>query len=1785
MRRLRVSLNLLLLVAPAGLLCLFACLLVQRVWNYLNSGPRLAGIFSVEATRALGREVRVQSVVFKSNPWSLLPNRLELGGLSVANGPTSQTGYLARAERIVIWYDLRQALLTTDPTVPLVKEVALTRPLVSLSRDVRGRWNFAQLIKPSTGTGRSFTDRITFTNAGVDYSDDDLPRPAGVARQPLRTSIEGVDGVALIRPDKSVAFDVMGRGDPVLLRDFHVIGVTTPTPLRIDAQVNARDLALSGFARRLLPPATGRVEGGRADVDLSLLYTAPPNAPLSAFDLRSLDANGMVTLRAVTVSSPHLAAPLRDLTGTLTLTEDSALGNLSGQFAGARFALTGRAVDLRSVVMAAGKSRQGAAPVPMVALQGTVENADYGKIVHAINLDPHLARLAPKARYDILNAAARGNLRFRFVGPLTDPTSVVEGHLELARYDHYRGDQIDLRAFYAHRTVDADARGRFAHGDAFVRGHVAADPTGLFQIEAHGRQLHLSVLKQILGLNMGGVGQLDFAIQGQRHVTPSISAQGEVTGLSYGGQTLRSVYAYAATVGDPLIQWGRVTPDPLGRKKLRLETLRVDDARGFALANGLLDLRTQKLNLNVEADELDLGALASAIRNGARTAQTTNATGATGGAAGAAGKPDSALAPERDAGAGALEPGLDLNALQGVGYLRARVGGTLRHPEASGRVSAFAVQAGKAGLDSVTTDFVLNRDTLLLQHAVAQRYPGAVTADGSISDLRSSDPKVALTARIDNADVADLLDISGGLPNTDLTPGQKNPYVVTGRLFADPIAVTGTLHDLKLARPVTVSLQSAAINNLSLPLVTARATYDHLGVHLEEARVDVAGGTITARGTGGRHGLDLDVTGTGIGLQSLATALPATKPVNGEGMAAFEPQDVQGALSFQAHVGGTTQEPQVSGSAAVADLGYRDMVLGNLQATARYADRRVSVLSAGVREPNTPAGQPDTIQVDGLAFNLQQKTLGGMLRLNNMRLERAADLFTSEALANTPVGAQRSAFTDTLVHSVEGALSGTLKIGGSFEAPVADVTWKANNIKVKNQVITSITGSALADIHHLEIPSPEHPKLNLHIDSPDATVVGDKINYEFDRTVDGKLVHGDVAADIDAYNVDLALIRNWLPAQTRREPFWMGVARQLTGSGRQIGVVVHGTSASPVIDVSANFANLGYKGFNIDRVNLSRATIAEPQITIEDIELTKRLSTEDPSGPEFIARVTNGKIGMQWKSPFVPVLPEDGLFEIDADVPHQDLHALNAFGAFSSGNGRQGVFAADTTGAFEGHAHLSRVKGDWMPVGTLDIVSNLLHLENLHTGLRNLTAHLGFNGATVTASGKAQSYIYDINNLPEAKRAGGEITLSGSLPLTSQPTDGKAPQITLDAPDIKVDETPIPGTAAPGGRGSGSLRSEVALQLAMRRSLSQPLVAGTVNISNSTLVPPGQFGGTGGGAFALPINPEFDLAINLKNNNRLSNSLLNVRVDGSSRLTGRLFKKTPSLSDIANPNTDTDATDITDVAATSTTGRNGADADEETATPANNIALNYRGDFTVRDGRLTLPTARFTLLPPGTLAPGALTVRYPDFDPSLPGQQVLGFDVNLAAQTYLNLPTYTSVSGRKRYLVTVIVRGKPVNDPVTGQSKLTLNFQTDPPDFAGNQQSLQQLLVGVLGGNALQGIGRNPGQAIIQQFSNVLSSTVIPGIFDRPAEALGLEELAINYDPVQRLNLVLSRRIIGSLYVTYIRYFSGTYGSYYGNFETYNIKASYRFNDRYQLSYDTDDQNVQRVLLEGVWRY
>ncbi len=1692
MRRLRLWINLLIFLVPICILGVGAYRFVRRVFNYLNTDARLAGTASAEATRALGRRVVIGDVKLDANPFGLFgSSRIVLKNIFVANSPTDDTTAFVQAGSVTVAYSLRQ-ILSGNMQVPLVDEIRIVRPQAMLTRDPKGRWNFTQLIKPRKGGGRPFVDRIAFADGTILYYDQAFPHPPKVASQPLRTRLDHLSGIVMIRPDKSAAFDIAGIATPDLVKEFHVVGIFDPATLRSTVHIAANQLNLPMLSARFLPSALGRITSGFANLDLTALYTPVNAMPPNTLDPNALDAHGAVQFTNVSASIPQIAAPLQEVSGAVSLVGQSVLTDLTGRFGGAAFRLNGTAFNVIRRAQRNHKTFWEFAK-PTLALKGSLVNADFVRIAHLTHYERFIPHLAPEVPVILSKSSAVGDADFQVVGPLDDPTATLTTRVPVARYDTFRAEAVRGQALYSHHTIDTDMRARVAGGDIALRAHVVADKTGAFQVEGHAKNLNLAKSGFPFKQKLRGTARADFTIRGQQGRTPNITAQADVVDAALNDQTVHSIYLRAETVG----------------RKLVLRTARLEDTKGFVLASGTLDLKTQQLNINVEADELDIGAFAQAFP-----------------------LPAALTAPKTPDVANAKPQPIPID---GIGYLRATVGGTLKAPELNGKLSAFALQTDKKDANSLLAnkaeaDFTFTRNTLHINQGTVERYPGLLTFFGDVTGIFDGKPDVHLTVRTDDKNrlsIADLLQVA----KID-TAG----FLISGTLVTDDLVVEGPPSALHVVAPFTARIEDATINGARINNVFVTATFDGVKLHLLKAGAEIAQGTLAASGTVTKDGkLDLEVSGSHIVLEDLKQILPEVALDN-----------VAGIASVQAHIGGTLTEPEADArQVEVKGLAYNGYVAGDVRGAVRYIDK--TVLAQNFILTDATTNKP-VLTVPGLTYHPDSQGIqtDNPIRLDAISIARVRDLIRSlPAPQNDPGSTLPGSFGQTelgrvateYMNKLEGALSGTLSVTGTLEDPRADVRVNSADIRLNDYLITELSGQATVSKKTATgsgiriVLRPLQPRPGVNPDSPDSTLSLGHFTVGY---------KGDVDADLTAYNLDADLLKGFLPPDKRID---------FSGTVDYLDIVASGKTASPNLEISLNLRNIGYRGQTLDRVDISRAevrgatiengNVVEPgYIRATDIQVEKRDRTTKEIR-KYTAHAGGAISGFQWQSPFIP---DDAKLDLTANFAPQDAsdNNLQVVSLFAPN-----LLPPTVVGTLTLNAAVKGTRAAPQLSGGLTVAAPKFQFGKFATGLEGLRAVLTFHDDKIDVtefSGHTQ--VYDaLGNAVKKGGTGSNILLSGSLPLgVNGALDPKGLHIAVD--QAIFNETALPGLK--GAKAHGTAR----INLDVTGSLLDPTLSGTVNVHDTLASLPTEFGGLGGSGVALPIAPRFNLTILLDNKTvRLVNSQLNVRTGGFVTIKGSLPKAEPVVI-------------------------SGGGKQPILATPTTTAdSLSIIGRITLAEGVLTLPTARFKILPPGVIS-----LNYPVFDA---GQPTFSLNVDsLKAQTNL---TATSLGGiRKRYKVTVNVSG-PLSgsggDRFATRQGLKLMFETDPDDLAVSQADLTQRLAGALVGvSNINQFGQNPTQAFASTLTNVLTSSYLPGAFDRIAAATGFEEFSINYDPVQRLTLTLTRHLLGPLYVSYFRTLEGGQ-------ELYDLKLSFRFKERYQLSYDVDEQHTSRFLVEGVWRF
>ena len=1683
MRFMRVPINALVLIAPLVPLGIGGYKTARGVFEYLNTGQRLAGTLSAEATKALGRNVRVGDVKITGNLLGFAAhNEVELRDISIAETASPNSPTLARVGRIAIGYNLQQVIGNGKDAVPIVDGISADDAELRLARDAGGRWNFTPLLQQlltSKGTSnRSLTTKITLKNARVNYADFSFPHPAGVPARPFLAAIRNVSGIGLIRPDKGVSFDLTGMAPTDIAGNFHAIGIISPNPLIVSAKLTVDSARLPVIAARILPPEQARILQGTANVDLTAVYAPQTGANLLPFNREALTASAAIQMANVTAVSPRLNGPVSNLNGSLSFDMTAAQVDLRGNYQGIQSSVQGSLFNLPLAQIV----KQGAAfPLrdlrPTVALSGDLRNMDFARILKMPPLAAQVSRLPAAARTQL--RSLRGNLPdfpFTLTGTLDNPTLALIADIPAVRTQKARVEKVHVTAALANHALSVDFHALLGGGELGVRAQadVSGNRIGPYRIVARGRDLQLKAAQGFLPgkHSLSGTAQLDAAASGSGNLTPKIQAQAQVSDIALDDQTIRNVYLDAGTARDKIV----------------VHTARIEDEKGYAVVNGLIDFHTRALDLSAEADELDVDELTKDILK---------------------------LRPELAKKLAASKTPFHM---EGIAYLRganggpARITGTLDNPKAQAHVTAFDLQVNNIAVDQAEATLDVTKDTLIVAKGSVVRAPGTVTVSGLISGLRDPQPDISITARMDTMDLNYLLETAGiDAARLDLTGTLST---------ATPVLITGSLTAPRIRQPFTVSVDDLTVKGLPVANASAKADYGPEGIHLIDASAAFAGGLLSASGTIHTDGkLDLTAKAEGLRLSEAVGALPP------------ELESFRGTVDASASVTGTVKSPEVSATLDAQKLTYSAAAAGRLQGKATYANGKIELGPASLTDF---AGAGARVDISRLTYDVKTKTANGTATWSGVTFGGFRDLLQNYADSDpeaNPEGLRNAAKAlADLTATVQAGTAGTVLIAGTAADPKLTVNWKDIPITMGGYPITLLAGTATADKTQASVPVMR------------LTAVDGEVEINAPQIV----YNGDLKVDINAVGVNLGVMQNWLkpvnvPASTLPAAGILGAARRLLaaqGNDAQIGgaatfaAAIRGKTKAPdITQATLNVSDLKLTRLptaeELQDIQLSlktpkgKASAQQNRVTVYDLSrldinsanLTGGILTvSDASASLGNTQVhASAKItGFEWAPPFF--MP-DAVYHAAANLKLRDEKEQNLQEIAKL---FPNVLDPQSRGQITASATLDkRPNEDLSVVGNVGLNASRLQIAGFHSGLRDVDSAFTFKGKTLEIDRfAARTQIYNNGANPfNAKDSGSPITLTGSLPLSVPEGSTTDPKVGVH---LMVDralfaERPLPGSKSGGVRGAASANITIA------RALLTPRISGNMTLMDAQLAIPNDFGGLPGGASKPPIDPRFhDLSFTIGKNVRVSNPLLNTVVTGNIGVGGSL--SAPTLE----------------------------------------------GTLSLNGGKLALATTRLTILNPSTIR-----VNYPVPDA---GQQGLGLYVNLRAEG--NLPRAATggrtVSERVAFRVSGPLTGAVV-DPNTGQSRLSIT--SNSPNF--DQDALLQSLT--LGSNPGQ-FGSNPGQAVQGLLTNAITGSFLPGVFDSTAQKLGFEELSLGYDSLQALNLNVTRHLFGPFSASYSRALSGVV-------ERYTFRLSAQIQGQFQASYETNEINEQKILLEGAWRF
>ena len=1466
---LRRSLCVTVMLVPPLILAVGAVSRVKSLFVFLNSNARLAGTLSAEATRLLGREVKVSDVEISGNLWSLSSkNVVRLKGVSL-EADNGKGNPFVTIKEIVIHYNLDQLLRPARPDIPLIASLHIQNPVATITRDAKGRLNFEGLLKKLQETqgsaGRVLTDRATLSGGSILYSDLAFPAPAGVVSRPFVSRVDGVDGIVNIRPDKSVAFDFSGKGTPQTLQDFHLIGTYSSKPMQIVAFLEGNGVQLSTLSERLISPREGKITAGIANLSSSAIYTFDPEKPFQKFRPEALSLQSTLHLEKLTGTVRNARESISLPFADIVINDSSISANLEMLSAGARVELSAQSLNLNLMDLLDPKKRR--LLQPEIVASGKVSSSDLKRLRSALPaLD--LAGLSKPVRRQIEGANGAIFADFAAKGTPANPAITLRLTSPLLSTPDAKLKELRLSADYRNRTLLASVSAKTLKGELRAKGIYTNDAQGKFTAQAQIRGVEVASLPRPLlqyapgGINLkdlSGKVSLDANVQGDRKTPPLGTAQVVLRNPSLAGETFRAIYASVES----------------NRQTLLVKNLRVEDERGFLIANGKIGLQDKTLDLNVAANEIDVEGVLAAVQ-----------------------KIVPRISPK-------AKLNLGLSKVDGFAYLRgqdapaAKISGTFANPKAVGKITLFDITTDRLDLDKAEVVFDVNRDRLIFPQATAIRAPGYASLSGIVTALFSKEPEISASATLDSLDLNSLL-FEAGIKTQGIQ--------ITGTVSSDkPILITGTTKDLRLREPALLILEKATFDGIPVRAATALADFRDNKLSLIEANADFLKGHLKASGFVTLRGaLDLKASVQDIDLGELDALLP-------EAVALFE-----GKIGADLQVTGDRENPVATVLLRGKDLRFSSYRLGNLTGTVSLQDRLVKIDDLKIENPPLVSVPARILELSKLSYDLDSHELMGDGKWEGVTQLGARSLLQAILDANASntyfrdqltlmmgqlspfasdnsvfplyVAVQRSSRNPLqilqtalrLTETLETNLSGNFSLGGSSESPRLAVNWNDIPVRIGGFDLTLKKNTAVVTKKFVDAPE-------IEISAQDGDLIARNTHVEFG---------GDIRSDIDGYNINLAPFASLFlrPGDPQLGEY------SLSGTGT-LGLILRGKTVSPEIEqASVNLADIVLRRrltsetpttptagtltgvtptdqsvlFKINRADINNITLKDGIIQTDDLRLTVN---------NTVVR-GNAKVSdFTWSPPF---LPESAPVQVFANLlpKNTDDKNLQELATLFPG-----ILSAQSNGAISLRTQILGTRANPFAsiLGTLEVKAPLLQVNALSTGLRDVDALLEFDGDLMKVNHFA-AFSTGAQPKSNSKNPEPNVILTGSLPLndSSKARHPEAKGIDLSAKSVFVRSINLENKTD-ASAASVVLNGTIDSLLKVSNTLIAPNISGTTTVSNARVAIPGALGVSAPASTKSGFNPTFNsLRLVLGDNVRVSNVLLDTQVGGEVTLDGSL---------------------------------------------------------------------------------------------------------------------------------------------------------------------------------------------------------------------------------------------------------------------------------------------------------
>lgn len=733
---------------------------------------------------------------------------------------------------------------------------------------------------------------------------------------------------------------------------------------------------------------------------------------------------------------------------------------------------------------------------------------------------------------------------------------------------------------------------------------------------------------------------------------------------------------------------------------------------------------------------------------------------------------------------------LKIRMLSGTANFNGQVTGTAQSPHFNGSVDSSQGQISLIPYDAIHADFSATKDQITFSNAI-------IESDSSVYSLTG---KLAYTGgRIGPLD----LKLQGQNVSVEKLTGLLNMSSdLTGKI-SGTTEMKGTLGNLAVSGHLVMS--EGEYHSIPVDAASGDFRFSHGVFTLSNIYVKSGKGDLNCSGTVGPGRLvDLTAEGKSIPLNLLKTY---TQPY----------LQVNGFVDANARVKGVRDNPDVLADLRASSLDVNTEKFDSLNASIWVSDRKATILSAQLKKGES------SIEMDRAMLDTKLNQLEINAHTSKIPVETFMNIAENSPYLSTEKGIDFAKQLARIPRPFSGMMTASVSLEGPVATPKGQVSLNFDTIHAGTVRLDSIQA--------------------------DAGFTGKSVILNEFKAARGETLlkanHGQVGydgsldLDFDVYNLQLASLRSFIPAQ-----------KNLSGQVDLLSFTVGGDIKNPKLTGNLDISNVSCNGIQLDQIRSAPIIVENGRATCDELIFRR--------GSKGL--LVSGSVPMNLASLRIP---DDQPLDVKVSLTDSTLGILSSFiPAIPEAQGELKA-ALDIGGSLK-EPKLS---------GQATLANGYIRIPSVSTPLTNIQSKIIF-----------QNQVVHVDHLT-GNGASGNFAVTGDIDLSR--TSDACYRLNLIAHDLELSEENLAGYHE-------IFRGKINANLGITGPLKSPLIAGLngemgqVRVSDTTLTFPTQKTTVPKVIPAYWINPKFSLAVTADRNVTFIGPSMRLQTKGDMTLTGTL---------------------------------------------------------------------------------------------------------------------------------------------------------------------------------------------------------------------------------------------------------------------------------------------------------